>query len=191
MRLGLKNFMNTSGIQVVGESGDGERALRLVEQMRSDVVVLDLNLDGETDGTEVCRQIKSLPGAPRVLLYTAQAFDEGVSSCLLAGAESYVHKRTACEELLSAVRRAAAGEQVWLPNARVRETSYFYTAVQRIRLTPREREILILLHRRYSNAEIAEKLHISGQTTKNHVSSILRKLGFKSRRQLFTKGASE
>ena len=98
MRLGLKNLMSASGIQVVGESGDGERALRLVEEMRPDIVVLDLNLDGETEGTEICRQIKSLPEAPCILLYTAQAFDEDVSSCLLAGAASYVHKCTACEE---------------------------------------------------------------------------------------------
>lgn len=191
VRLGLKDLMNANDIRVVGESGDGDEAVRLVEEMRPDIVVLDLNLAGETSGTELCRRIKSLPEAPYVLVYTAYGFAEDVSSCLLAGAESYVHKRTACQELLNAVRRAATGEQVWLPGERAGERSYMHIALQGTRLTPREREVLALLHRRYSNAEIAQKLHIGHQTTKNHVSSILRKLGFKSRRQLFFKSTPE
>lgn len=190
-RLGFQDLMNANGIRVVGASGDGDEALRLVEEMRPDVVVLDLNLAGETNGMEVCRQIKSLPEAPHVLVYTAYDFAEDVASCLLAGAESYVHKSTACEELLNAVRRTAAGEQVWLPGGRVREVSYLHIAVRGIQLTPREREVLALLRRYYSNAEIAEKLHISPQTTKNHVSSILKKLGVKSRRQLFPRRTLE
>ncbi len=191
MRLGLKDLLNANGMWVAGEAGDGDEALRLVEEMRPDLVVLDLNLSGETDGIEVCRRLKTLPEAPYILVHTAHDFARDVSPCLLAGADSYVHKRTACEELLNAVRRTTAGEQVWLPGGRVREISYIHTAVQGAQLTSREQEVLALLHRRYSNAEIAEKLHISRQTTKNHVSSILRKLGFKSRRQLFPKSPPE
>ena len=185
MRLGLKDLLNANGMWVAGESGNGDEALRLVEEMRPDLVVLDLNLAGETNGIELCRRIKGLPEAPYVLVHTAHDFARDVSPCLLAGADSYVHKRTTCEELLNAVRRTAVGEQVWLPGGRVRETSYIHATLQGIQLTPREQEVLALLHRRYSNAEIAEKLHISRQTTKNHVSSILRKLSVRSRRELY------
>ena len=84
MRLGLKDLLNANGMWVAGESGNGDEALRLVEEMRPDLVVLDLNLAGETNGVELCSRIKSLPGAPYVLVHTAHNFARDVSPCLLA-----------------------------------------------------------------------------------------------------------
>ena len=118
-RLGLKNLLDANDMRVVGEARDGEEILLLVEEMRPALVIFNLNLSGETESIEFCRRIKSLPEAPHILLYTAYEFAGDVSSCLLADNESYVHKRTTCEELLNAVRCTAVSEQVWLPGVQV------------------------------------------------------------------------
>lgn len=92
---------------VIGESGDGDEALSLVEDARPDLIILGLTLVGETDGAEIWRRLKVLPGLPRVLVHTVYNFTNDVSSRLLAGAEGYTRKSTYCEELLKAIRRTA------------------------------------------------------------------------------------
>jgi CheY-like chemotaxis protein len=87
MRLGLKGLLLATDVRVVGETGDGEEALRLVREARPELVLLGLNLTGGTDGIEVCRRIKDLSEPPRVLIHTDHDFTDDVWSCLVAGAE--------------------------------------------------------------------------------------------------------
>lgn len=185
-RLGLRGLLNSTGMKVIGESTTGEEALRLVQELRPDLVILGLNPTGEADGIAVCRKLKNLPDAPRVLVHTAYNFAEDVSSCLLAKADSYINKRIDCEQLLDAVWRTAGGERIWLLGDAVGEPNPCLSLDSKgERLTTRETEVLALMLRRLSNAEIAEDLYVSPQTAKNHVSKVLRKLGAKSRRELF------
>lgn len=184
-RVGLEELLDKAdSVCVVGETGDGDEVLRLVRETRPDVVVLGLDLTGETDAAEVCREMKSLPEAPRVLLHTACDFTGEVLSCLLAGADGFLHKRADQEELLNAMRRVAAGKQVWELGGETGELPNIRALLEKADLTPRGREVLDLVIRRYSNPEIAEKLHICRQTVKNHVSNILRKMNVESRKEL-------
>ena len=109
----------SEGVEVVGECATGEETTPMVQKCRPDVLVLGLNPTGETDGVEACRAVKALPGAPKVLIHTAYNFAEDVSSCFLAGADSYLHKSTALDTLLDALRCTVAGERVWMPGERV------------------------------------------------------------------------
>lgn len=187
MRFGLKTFLVSEGVEVVGECATGEEATPMVQKCRPDVLVLGLNPTGETDGVQACRNVKALPEAPKVLIHTAYNFAEDVSSCFLAGADSYLHKSAGLGTLLNALRRTADGERVWMPGERVGEArSGLAETPTRERLTAREKEVLALMLRRHSNAEIAQGLFMGLQTTKNHVSSILRKFGLKSRRELYS-----
>ncbi|MEJ7816267.1 MAG: response regulator transcription factor [Rubrobacter sp.] len=185
VRFGLRHLLVSAGFEVVGEGEDAAGALRLVVELLPDLVLLDLRL-GEESGIEVCREIKALPEAPRVLVFSAHSSVEDVAGATLAGADGYVHKGVGGEELIDAVRRTVAGRRVWLLPSENEEE-----AVARIRgvagearLTPKEKEVFALVLTRRTNAEIAGELYISLYTVKNHVSSILRKLGLKSRREI-------
>jgi DNA-binding NarL/FixJ family response regulator len=147
-------------------------------------VLLDLRL-GEDSGIEVCREMKAMPDAPRVLVFTAHTDVEDVAAATLAGADGYLHKGVASEELIDAVERTYAGGRVWLlPAAEEESASRIEEVSGEARLTPKEKEVFALVLKRRTNAEIAGELYISLYTVKNHVSSILRKLGLKSRREI-------
>ena len=186
MRLGIQELLSVAGdMRVVGEMGDGEEALRLVNELRPDLIVLGLNLTGDTDGIEVCQTVKASLDPPRVLVHTAHNFTDDVSSCLLAGADSYLHKRSCCEEVLDAVRRTAAGERVWSVGGRVGAPRSGVGAVPKgARLTPKEREVLVLMLCGCSNAEMVERLVLGLPTVRTHVRNVLRKLGAKSRKEI-------
>jgi DNA-binding NarL/FixJ family response regulator len=184
VRLGLKQLL-TSTAEVVGEAENAGDAVRLTGELRPDLVLLDLRL-GDDSGIEVCREIKTLPEAPRVLVFTAHASAADVAGATLAGADGYLHKGVEGEQLLAALEQIHSGGRVWLLPAgneeeaatRLRETS------GGAQLTPKEREVFALVLKRRTNPEIAEELYISLYTVKNHVSSILHKLGLKSRREI-------
>jgi len=186
VRFGLKYLLASTGFEIVGEAGNAADAVRLAEDLRPDLVLLDLRL-GEGSGIEVCREIKALSGgSPRVLVFTAHTSVEDVAGATLAGADGYLHKGVKGEELLEAVRRTRAGGRVWLLPARDEEAAAarIEEASGEARLTPKEKEVFALVLKRRTNAEIASELYISLYTVKNHVSSILRKLGLKSRREI-------
>jgi two-component system, NarL family, response regulator DevR len=184
-RTGLKIVLGTEeDIQIVGEGESGSEALRLIAEADLDLVVLGLNLVGEPDGVEVCRQIKTMPDAPHVLVFTAYNFVEDMASCFLAGADSYLHKRGSTKVLLHTVRRTASGEKIWDVGERVGDPrSVLRVTPEGARLTPRELEVLALKLRRRTNAEIAGALGISLDTVKHHITSIYKKLG-KTRRDI-------
>ena len=164
-------------MQIVGEAGTGEEALRLVTETAPDLVVLDLNLAGKPNAIELCRKIKALPDAPQLLIFTADNLAEDVPSPSLTGANGYLHKRSDREELLHTIRRVAAGEKVWEAGERSGERgTRIHAALNDAHLTPRELEVLAMKLNRRTNAEIADALHISLNTVKHHVTSIYKKL---------------
>jgi DNA-binding NarL/FixJ family response regulator len=175
-REGLKAFLAAApGIEVVGEAADGEEAMRLVGAAAPELVVLGFDLARGPNGVAVCRSLKALPEPPRVLVLTGHNHDEAMLPFLLAGADSYLHRRSDRGTIVDAVRRTASGDRVW--DVGVERAAA--TALGRpgsSGLTARELEVLTLKHHRHTNAEIAGELDISLHTVKHHVSSINRKL---------------
>ena len=140
---------------------------------------------GRRFGIEACREIKGRPNAPLVMLFTAYTDAENVAAAVLAGADGYLHKGVEGENLIEALQRVEDGEKVWLFTTADTEVR---KRVERVaggaRLTSKEKEALSLMLRRYTIAEISAELYISLYTAKNDVSSILRKLGRMSHRDL-------
>ncbi len=180
-------------LHVVGEAADGRQAVELAASLAPDVVVMDVRMP-VMDGIEATRQILSerTGFVPRVLILTTFDLDEYVFEALRAGASGFALKSRPLEELLSAIRTVAAGEALLAPSVTRRLIGHF-TQVGRTpkraprgleELTEREREVLALVARGLSNAELAETLHVSLPTAKTHVSRILTKLGARDRTQL-------
>jgi len=180
-------------LEVVGEAADGRQAVELAADLGPDVVVMDVRMP-VTDGIQATRQIMSerTEFVPRILILTTFDLDEYVFEALRAGASGFVLKSRPLEELLAAIRTVAAGEALLAPSVTRRLIAHF-TEADRVpkktprglaELTEREREVLSLVARGLSNAELAETLHVSLPTAKTHVSRILTKLGARDRTQL-------
>ena len=179
-------------LEVVGEAVDGSDAVEQASRLSPDVVVMDVRMP-VMDGIEATRQITSLETAKpaRVLILTTFDLDEYVFEALRAGASGFALKSRPLEELLSAIRVIAAGEALLAPSVTRRLIARFADRVAPARapreldsLTEREREVLALVARGLSNAELAEALHVSVPTAKTHVSRVLTKLGARDRTQL-------
>ncbi|HUB20811.1 MAG TPA: response regulator transcription factor [Streptosporangiaceae bacterium] len=180
-------------LDVAGQAADGREAVELAASLAPDVVVMDVRMP-VMDGIEATRQITAHHGAgvPRVLILTTFDLDEYVFEALRAGASGFALKSRPLEELLSAIRTVAAGEALLAPSVTRRLIAHFTEADRPPRKTPRgldelterEREVLALVARGLSNAEITETLHVSLPTAKTHVSRILTKLGARDRTQL-------
>ena len=185
-RLGLTALLMTTGeIAVVGEAKNASEAVRQAHDLAPDIVVLDLRLQGETSGIEACREIKSLPSPPRIIMHTAYNMAEDISSCQLSGAESFVHKSEESAKLLEAIRCTYAGQVRWfLGEEDEGACSRLWSVAEKMKLTAKEKEIFALLITRRTNPEIANALYMSPLTVKTHVANILRKMGLKSRRQI-------
>lgn len=169
MRRGLGSFLNVPHVKIIGETGCGHETLRLVKESKPDLVILGLNLVG-MDGIRTCQKIKALPDAPHVLVHSAYNFARDISSCIAAGADSYLHKRVHREELLDAICRTAVGKKVWEVGEHVgEERSVVEIASNGQQLTSREVEVLAHKLRRHPNAWIAGELGISVHTVKHHV----------------------
>lgn len=186
MRVGLCAVFLSAGFQVLGEAASGEGGVELAKKERPELAVLGLNPRGEIGGVQAAERLKALPAPPRVLVYTAYNYPEDISACFLAGSDSFLHKSVSREDLVEAARRTAAGEPVWWPGERVGEARGSDGTRPGEDLTEREKEVLSLLLRRYTNAEIAAALYIEVQTVKNHVSRVLRKCGVGSRGELLS-----
>ena len=180
-------------LEVVGEAAEGRQAVELAASLTPDVVVMDVRMP-VMDGIEATRQITAdrAATAPRVLILTTFDLDEYVFEALRAGASGFALKSRPLEELLSAIRTVAAGEALLAPSVTRRLIAHFTEGTRVPRRTPRgldelterEREVLSLVARGLSNAELAETLHVSLPTVKTHVSRILTKLGARDRTQL-------
>ena len=181
-------------LDVVGEAADGRQAVQLAARLLPDVVVMDVRMP-VLDGIEATRQITSGHGqsVPRVLILTTFDLDEYVFEALRAGASGFALKSRPLEELLAAIRTVAAGEALLAPSVTRRLIAHFAESAPApparvtpgvTELTDREREVLSLVAQGLSNAELADRLHVSLPTAKTHVSRILTKLGARDRTQL-------
>ncbi|HEY3614044.1 MAG TPA: response regulator transcription factor, partial [Gaiellales bacterium] len=174
--------------EVVGEAGNGVEAVRSVDQLRPDVVLMDIRMPG-VDGIEATRRIVAAGGRTRVLILTTFDLDEYIYEALGAGASGFVLKDDPPEQLIAAVRTVAAGDALLSPAVTKRVIEQFTRSSRPAppkevgELTAREREILRLIATGLSNAEIGRALFISDTTVKTHVTHILQKLNLRDRVQ--------
>jgi DNA-binding NarL/FixJ family response regulator len=180
-----------SDFTVVGTASDGEEATRLCRSLQPDVVLLDVRMPG-TDGIEATRLLAADADPPRVLILTTFDLDEYVYDALRAGASGFLLKDVTAERLFDAVRIIAAGDALLAPSVTRRLISEFArqrsapaaAVIPRLdQLTRRETEVLRLLAEGLSNPEIADRLVVTEETVKTHVSRVLRKLGLRDRTQ--------
>jgi DNA-binding NarL/FixJ family response regulator len=178
-------------LEVVGAAANGQQAAELAEKLMPDVVVMDVRMP-VLDGIEATRRIAREQSGARVLILTTFDLDEYVFEALRAGASGFALKSRPPEELLSGIRTVAAGEALLAPNVTRRLIAHFTGRTSATAKTPwgldelteREREVLALVARGLSNAELAATLHVTLPTAKTHVSRILTKLGARDRTQL-------
>jgi DNA-binding NarL/FixJ family response regulator len=178
-------------LEVVGEAANGQQAVELAASLAPDVIVMDVRMP-VMDGIEATRRITRDRSGSRVLILTTFDLDEYVFEALRAGASGFALKSRPLEELLSGIRTVADGEALLAPSVTRRLIAHFAdrtTATARMHwgldeLTDREREVLVLVARGLSNAELAATLHVTLPTAKTHVSRILTKLGARDRTQL-------
>jgi DNA-binding NarL/FixJ family response regulator len=180
-------------IEVCAQAGDGVEALHLARLHRPDVVLMDIRMPN-MDGLEATRRIVADPGlaGTRVVVLTTFELDDYVFGALRAGASGFLLKDLEPPELLTAVRVVAGGDALLAPRVTRRLVEAFAGTAEPdaasraalAELTPREREVLALIGRGRSNADIAEALTVSPLTVKTHVSHLLAKLGARDRAQL-------
>lgn len=187
VRGGFRLILERHGIDVVGEAGDGDAAVALVQQLNPDVVLMDVRMPG-TDGVEATRRLGE--SRSRIVILTTFDLDEYVVAALRAGASAFLLKDVRPADLVEAVRLVARGDALLAPSVTRRLLQRFVAALppdsvpaDLDELTDREREILLLVARGFSNSEIAEQLVLTEATVKTHVSSVLRKLGVRDRVQ--------
>ncbi|MEG8274700.1 response regulator transcription factor [Streptomyces sp. AHA2] len=192
VRAGLRAVLEAQpDIEVVGEAADGAAVLPLVRRRRPDVVAMDVRMP-LLDGIEATRTLlRLLDEPPRILVVTTFENDEYVYEALRAGADGFLLKRARPAEIVHAVRLIAEGESLLFP-ASVRQLAAAHgdggnraarAALERARLTQREAQVLRLMARGLSNAEIAARLAVGTETVKTHVSGVLAKLGARDRTQ--------
>jgi DNA-binding NarL/FixJ family response regulator len=190
IRAGLQALLRIQpDIEVVGEAAEGEEAVASAAALRPDVVVMDVRMPG-TDGITAARAIARQASAPRVLVLTTYDRDEYVFDALAAGASGFLLKDARPEDLVAGIRTVAVGDALLAPSVTRRLIALFAggpgpatrrNAAVLEQLTSREREVLTLIIRGLSNAEIGASLSITDNTVKTHVARVLAKLGLRDR----------
>jgi len=191
VRSGFRLILESrSDLEVVGEAADGEEAIREAERTRPDVVLMDVRMPG-LDGVSATARLTAAPNPPKVVILTTYDLEEPLYAALRAGASGFLLKDVRPVDLAEAIRVVAGGDALLAPTATRRLLDRFLvtdvtpaaSAGSLERLTGREREVLALLARGASNAEIADRLTVTEATVKTHVSAILRKLEVRDRVQ--------
>jgi DNA-binding NarL/FixJ family response regulator len=187
-RNGVIALLEERGIQVMGQAGLAEDAIRLAQDAGPCVVLMDLRLPGMS-GIEATQRLTAVAPLARVLVLTVFVDDQHIMDALLAGACGYVLKDAPIEQIVDGIRAAARGESLISPRIasrlvrRLRQPDEIEHSITGDALTPRELQVLQLLVRGLYNAEIAQALYLSQHTVKNHVSTILMKLQVENRIQ--------
>jgi DNA-binding NarL/FixJ family response regulator len=191
VRSGFRMILESrDDLEVVGEAGDGEQAVRLATQTRPDVVLMDVRMPG-LDGISATARLTAVADAPKVIILTTYDLEEPLYAALRAGASGFLLKDVRPADLVEAIRVVAGGDALLAPTATRRLLDRFLitdvtpaaSTGSLDRLTGREREVLTLLARGASNAEIADRLVVTEATVKTHVSAVLRKLQVRDRVQ--------
>ncbi|MEU7973664.1 response regulator transcription factor [Micromonospora sp. NPDC049089] len=190
-RMGFKMLLDgTPGMTVVGEASGGAEAVRMIDQSRPDVVLMDVRMPG-MDGIEATRRITAAGSRTRVLILTTFELDEYVYAGLRAGASGFLLKDARPEELIAAIRAVAAGDSVVAPSltrklmdAYLQESAPATSEDPRLgTLSEREREVLEAIGQGATNTEIAERFTLTESTVKKHVGRVLFKIGARDRIQ--------
>ena len=191
MRAGLRAVLSSDeSVQVVGEAADGRAAAHRVRSLRPQVVLMDVRMP-DVDGIRATREVLAAAPDVKVMILTTFEQDDYIFGALAAGASGFLLKRTSPEELIEAIRVVAAGDSLLSPSVTRRVIDRMASqpgpdtasAERLAALTPREREVLGLVARGFSNAEIAEALVVEESTVKTHVRRRLGKLGLRYRVQ--------
>ena len=190
MRTGLQDILEASGrFEVVGLAGDGEEAVRTVEELKPEVIVMDVLMPGK-DGIDACREIMELLPDTRVMMLTASTEEDAVIEAVAAGATGYLQKYSRPEELVEAVLAVAEG-QIRVPDIAVRRVFAMIRGERKlvsrqplVKLTTLEREVLTLFASGRSYVEIAQARGNSTVTVRNTIYRIQDKLGIKTKQEL-------
>jgi DNA-binding NarL/FixJ family response regulator len=191
VRAGFRLILEAAGFEVVGEAPNGAVAVELAARHHPDVVLMDIRMP-VLDGIAATRQLAAAgPDAPKVVILTTFDLDDYVYEALRAGASGFLLKEAPRADLIAAVRVAAAGDALLAPSVTKRLIEAFVarpaetlpSPSRLASLTPRERDILLLVARGRSNLEIAGNLVVSEATVKTHVAHLLAKLGLRDRVQ--------
>ena len=188
VRESIRQFLEReANFEVVGEAGDGEEAVRMVSQLKPDVIVMDISMP-RLNGIEATKQIKALQPSAVVLILTAYDYEQYIFPLLEAGAAGYLLKDVSSRELISAIQTVYRGEAVLHPAIarkvmeRLRQTKVEPTGESALDLlTKRETSILKMAAKGMSNSDIAQELHLSVRTIESHLGNIFNKLGVGSR----------
>jgi NarL family two-component system response regulator LiaR len=198
VREGMRRmFEREKDIEVVGEAGDGEEAVRLAEECKPDVAIMDISMP-KLDGIEATKEIKKRCPWVTVLILSAYDDDQFVFALLEAGAAGYLLKSVRSREVIDAVRAVYSGESVLHPAVAKKVLNRFMTGGGKTRpaksgeiLSDREKEILKLATRGLSNADIAEELCLSIRTVQGHLGHIFNKLQVSSRTEAVVRALKE
>jgi DNA-binding NarL/FixJ family response regulator len=185
VRRGLRDLLEAEGdIEVVGEASTASEAVGRVHALDPDVAVLDVRLE-EGNGVEACRDIRSLHPRTACLMLTSFADDEALFQAIMAGAAGYLLKQIRTTDLVDAVRRVAAGQNLLDPAVTARVLERLRRGPEQderlARLTDQEHQVLELLAEGLTNRQIGERLHLAEKTVKNYVTSLLSKMGMARR----------
>jgi two-component system response regulator NreC len=188
LRAGLCALLNAvPGMEVVGEAADGHEVLRLVGELRPDVVLLDISMPG-LDGVEVARRLKEMAPDVRILILTIHTDKDILQRAIRAGASGYIIKMAAGADLVNAIHTVVQGDTyihpMMAPSLEKAPPSAPSPDGAGELLTPREMEVLRLIGRGYTNRQIAEELDISEHTVRDHRANLGDKLGLRDRSEL-------
>ncbi|MGE3805479.1 MAG: response regulator [Gemmataceae bacterium] len=190
VRQGLRALLSgETDFELVGEGIDGVDTVRQVEQLRPDVLVLDVMMP-RLNGLEVARQIRRRAPATRIVMLSMHSDDAYVYEALQAGAMAYVVKESSAEQLAQAIRLVAAGQNYFSPPINEAEVRSYAERGRRgssdpyDSLTPREREVLQLTVEGLNGNEVSERLFISPRTVETHRANLMRKLGVRNQKEL-------
>ena len=180
-------FKRTSGIEVVGEVGTGQEAVQAVRRGTPTVVLMDLHLP-DVNGIEVCREIREIAPACKVLFLTSYVDTEAVVATILAGAQGYLLKDVLGEGLVRAIEQVAAGQSVLDPALTARvltllQSSDASAGPNPQQLSPQEQQMMVLIVERKTNKEVGQALGLSEKTIRNSLTTVFKKLGATRRSQ--------
>ncbi len=180
VRMGMRAAFETEpDLAVVGEASNGAEALAKMPVLAPQLILMDVRME-KMNGIEACREIKSRYPDVQILMITSYSDDDAVISSILAGASGYLLKHLSRAELLRSIRLVASGHSL-IDTKTTKQAMERLAQMPGSELTEREREVLALVARGYTNKHIADTLYVSEKTARNHVSHILEKLGLSRR----------